>query len=90
MSEERRLDLRRVIQIPGRVLIDGIVHRCVVTNISATGARIELESSVALPEKFILDLTQNGLVLRSCILKHQDENSAGVGFVSVPTHVRTV
>jgi hypothetical protein len=65
-------------------MIDGSVRVCVISDISELGARLELGSATKLPSQFILDLTQNGSVLRMCELRHRTGGSAGVRFIPTP------
>ena len=65
-------------------MIDGSVRVCVISDISEMGARLELGTTITLPPKFILDMTQNGSVLRMCELRHRTGGSAGVRFIPTP------
>lgn len=81
MSSERRNAKRRSTNIPGRILFDDAVHPCVVLDVSRSGARLNFGDGLTLPRKFVLDLTNDGRVVRSCELVHQDGLSAGVRFI---------
>jgi hypothetical protein len=53
---------------------------CVIRNISRTGAMIALEGTRDLPSFFMLDMSGNIVVQRSCELVWQDGRVAGVKF----------
>lgn len=84
MSSERREAKRRSTNISGRILFDEAVHPCTVLNVSKSGARLNVGDGLTLPRKFLLDFTNNGRVLRSCELVHQEGMSAGVRFIQAP------
>ncbi len=84
MQQERRQVRRQRTQLPARVVIDGSVRDCVISDISEMGARLKLGTTITLPPKFILDMTQNGSVLRMCELRHRTGGSAGVRFIPTP------
>jgi len=84
MQQDRRQVPRQRTQLPARVMIDGALKVCVISDISEMGARLELGSATTLPANFILDMTQNGTVLRMCELRHRTGGSAGVRFVPTP------
>ncbi len=49
-------------------------------DISATGARLKLATPDALPEQFVLLLSHDGQLRRSCTVAWQEENTVGVRF----------
>lgn len=53
---------------------------CAISDVSASGARLNLETDVELPETFILLLTRNGHARRHCHLIWRDGMSVGVKF----------
>ena len=53
---------------------------CTVRNISATGAKIELSSAVAVPTEFDLDVPQKGRVFRARMM-WRDTEYAGIQFI---------
>jgi hypothetical protein len=82
MRIERRQEPRRQTRIPARVLIDGSARPCIIADISSMGARLEFGlSSIELPQKFVLDMTQDGSVLRLCEVRHRTGITAGVQFI---------
>jgi hypothetical protein len=84
MQQDRRQVPRQRTQLSARVMIDSSLRVCVISDISEMGARLELGTSITLPTNFILDMTQNGSVLRMCELRHRTGGSAGVRFVPTP------
>jgi len=57
-----------------------LVVSCVVRDVSATGARLELRNDVPLPRSFSLALTRDATVRRSCETVWQLSIVAGVSF----------
>ena len=53
MTERRGAPRRRVFK-RGTIAFSGAGFDCTVRNLSATGARIDVEAPVALPEEFVL------------------------------------
>jgi hypothetical protein len=80
-SELRRKQ-RRNFHYNASVLLNGTSspRPCAISDISATGARIELEAECELPERFILLLTPSGDARRHCRLVWHNGLSAGVEF----------
>ncbi len=60
---------------------DGITRSCVIRNVSARGAIIELEPGVEVPSEFELRLESTG-TQGICIVRHRTEGRIGVQFVS--------
>jgi hypothetical protein len=54
---------------------------CLLRNVSATGAKLELDEDVLLPGSFLLALTPAGNVRRLCQPIWQRATMAGVRFV---------
>jgi len=66
--------------------VDGTWRRsCVLLDISATGAKIEIEGSVDVlqAKEFFLLLSSTGLAFRRCELVWIDGCSAGIRFVQI-------
>jgi hypothetical protein len=53
---------------------------CAIADVSASGARLNLENDVELPPEFILLLTTNGQARRHCRLIWRDGLTVGVKF----------
>ena len=57
---------------------------CTIKNISASGAKIELGSSLSIPAEFDLDVPQKGRIFRAQMV-WRDANSLGVRFLEKAT-----
>lgn len=83
---ELRKKPRRHFQYNAKIVADKASPplACAVADISASGARINLENDVELPSEFILLLTPNGRTRRHCRLIWRDGLSIGVKFPDSP------
>ena len=83
MSNERRRAQRQ--DMRWEALIVGnegsIVARCMMINVSASGAKLILPASTEVPDFFVLVLSKNGEVRRQCEVTWRREKSVGVRFV---------
>lgn len=76
-SDRTRSFLKAVIEFSnGAAKID-----CIVKNISATGARIDVTAAVSIPKDFNLNIPHRGEVFRSQMI-WRENNSMGVRFLS--------
>jgi hypothetical protein len=84
---ELRRKPRRQFHYNASVLLDSksSPQACAIVDISATGARIVLQSECELPERFILLLTRGGEARRHCRLVWRDGLAAGVEFPAQPS-----
>ena len=76
-----RLERRHAVNLMG---VDGTWRRsCVLIDVSATGAKIEVEGSIDVlqAKEFFLLLSSTGLAFRRCELVWIDGCNAGVRFV---------
>jgi hypothetical protein len=55
---------------------------CMVTDVSESGARLKLEKSSELPDKFVLLLTSSGTARRMCRVIWRSKKEAGVKFLA--------
>jgi hypothetical protein len=55
-------------------------HGCVLSDISESGARIDVEDSKNLPDHFMLLLSGNGAARRACTVIWRKPNQVGVKF----------
>jgi hypothetical protein len=62
------------------VLDDNALHGCALSDISETGARIAVEDSETIPDRFILMLSGNGSAKRKCRVVWRTEKQIGVKF----------
>jgi hypothetical protein len=56
-------------------------HGCVVSDVSDSGARIDVQDSKILPDHFVLLLTSNGAARRYCRVMWRKPVQVGVKFV---------
>jgi hypothetical protein len=81
-SERVRFEHRYPVNLVG---VDGTWRRsCVMLDVSASGARLEVEGSldVLRAQEFFLVLSSTGLAFRRCELVRVDGSEIGVRFVS--------
>jgi len=83
MRSEHRKNIRRMVRQGARMVqADGsALGNCLMADVSATGARLEVEASEALPDQFILLLSRDGKVRRQCSVAWRSNNSVGIRFV---------
>ena len=72
-GRDRHVAERRLVH--GKPLVE-----CIVRDVSATGAKLELREDMALPAHFLLALTKDGSVRRPCQTVWQFSVVAGVRF----------
>jgi hypothetical protein len=79
---ELRKKGRRQFHYNATLLIEGekTPRPCAIVDISASGARLQLEAECELPERFILLLTKGGEARRHCRVAWRDGLFAGVEF----------
>jgi hypothetical protein len=79
---DRRRHSRQTVQLPATVdLLDGQPpSQCVVTEISALGARISLQNPAQLPDEFVLRFGPSGGPSRKCRLVWRGNEHVGVEF----------
>jgi len=78
-----RFDHKHAVNLMG---VDGTWRRsCVLLDVSATGAKIEVEGSVDVlqAKEFFLLLSSTGLAFRRCELVWIDGSNAGIRFVQL-------
>lgn len=72
---------RRPMRYSAWVALKGdIQHGCTISDISESGARIDVESSDLVPEHFLLLLSRNGAVRRECRVIWRQPQQVGVTF----------
>lgn len=57
---------------------DGNLHGCVLSDVSETGARIDVDSSETIPDHFVLWLASNGAARRGCDVVWRGPHQIGV------------
>lgn len=83
MTSQKRKALRQSVCIEA-VIVDAagaLVGRCVVVNVSASGARLTQIGSTEAPDKFDLVLSRDGKVRRQCETAWRAERDIGVRFI---------
>lgn len=79
---ERRNSPRQEIRRDGFVKVQGMARTpCVVLNISASGALLELLDAIELPQVFKLNIDAD-LFEADCVVRHSDGRRYGVEFTS--------
>ena len=86
VMEERRKHQRVEINEPAYVSAGGSVMSCVVRNISAEGAAIDVENPAFVPARFRLVMA-NGATVHDCNVTWIQKNRIGLTFVAVPQSV---
>lgn len=86
MQSKSRKDVRHRVSLVTRLVHpDGsALATCLLLDVSATGARLKLDDSNALPKHFLLLLSYNGGLGRHCSLQSQDGREVNVRFVAAP------
>jgi PilZ domain len=81
MFNDKRKVWRRPIRYSAWMALDNDkLHGCVLSDISDSGARIDVEDDAALPERFVLLLSGNGLARRNCRVIWRAPGQVGVAF----------
>ena len=82
MGSERRRATRQDMRWKGLMLDTSgtILGRCMMVNVSATGAKLIVPEPTELPDNLVLILAKNGEVRRLCEVTWRREKSIGVRF----------
>lgn len=81
MQKEKRKSRRRQVRYTAWLaLAPGELHGCALSDISSTGARIDVEDSNKLPSAFELWLAGNGSARRHCRVVWRKPTQVGVRF----------
>ena len=81
MIKDHRKASRRPLRHTAWVTINGEeLHGCAISDISDTGARLDVEKPDILPEKFVLLLSSRGSPKRKCRVIWRTEKQIGVEF----------
>jgi PilZ domain len=84
-APRRHLEHRALIVRPDKLIMD----TCTISDISQTGAQLELASADDCPAKFDLIISKNGRVQRRCAVVWQVENRVGVKFLAKECSARS-
>ena len=81
MQKEKRKSRRRPLRYTAWLALrPDDLHGCVLSDISDTGARIDVEDSAAVPDHFMLWLAGNGSARRACSVVWRRQTQIGVRF----------
>jgi hypothetical protein len=81
MLNDKRKAARRSVRYNAWIVRgDEELHGCALFDISETGARIDVENSETIPDKFVLLLASNGKARRRCRVVWRQPNQIGVKF----------
>jgi len=83
MDEEHRYSPRRKTLKGGRIAFHygSSTVSCTIRDLSLGGARLEVASSVGIPDEFTLAFDDHG-PLRKCVVRRRNATSLGVEFVT--------
>jgi hypothetical protein len=81
MIKDKRKSMRRPMRYTAWVALEAEqLHGCVLSDISDTGARIDIEDSKTIPDHFLLLLSGNGSARRKCSVVWRKPRQIGVKF----------
>jgi PilZ domain-containing protein len=81
MTKDKRKSVRRPLRYSAWVALDGdLLHGCVLSDISESGARIGIDETVDIPDHFTLFLSNNGAARRTCRVIWRKPRELGVAF----------
>lgn len=81
MYKDKRKSVRRQMRYTAwLVLDDDALQGCALSDISETGARIDVEDSDTVPDGFLLRLSGNGAARRKCRVVWRKPQQIGVKF----------
>jgi PilZ domain len=85
-STEKRRSLRQNVRWQGLIHDEqgSIVATCMMTDVSASGAKLIMEARINVPDWFVLTLARNAGVRRNCEVAWRRAKSIGVRFVAPP------
>ena len=83
MAAAKKREARKSLQQPGWITLEGgfAARRCVVQNMSSTGAKITIDDPNMLPAKLRLAFTRDARTGRPCEVVWRRGKSVGVKFV---------
>ena len=83
LATKKKREMRKSVRQPGWITLDGgfAARRCVVQNLSSTGAKITIDDPNMLPAKLRLAFTRDARTGRPCEVVWRRGKSVGVKFV---------
>ena len=88
MANEKRIAPRRRVLKPGSINFDGEAIRCTIRNLSATGASLDVETPLSVPDCFKL-VVDGEASDQPCRVVWRKERRIGVVFDSFPEPAAT-
>ena len=81
MLKDKRKSRRQPMRYTAWMVLDGEqLHGCMLSDISDTGARLNVEKSAKLPDRFVLVLSGRGPARRNCRVVWRKPQQVGVAF----------
>lgn len=81
MLNDKRKTIRRTLRYSAWVTLAGDqLHGCVLSDVSETGGRIDIDDSEKIPDQFMLLLSNNGSARRKCRVVWRKPGQIGVSF----------
>ena len=86
LGPEKRRASRQDVQWKGLIhdIHGSAIAQCIMTNVSASGAKLAIEAGINVPDWFVLALARNAAVRRECEVVWRKAGSVGVRFVGLP------
>jgi len=83
MAAVKKREVRKSLHQPGWIILDGgfAARRCVVQNMSATGAKITIDDPNSLPAKLRLAFARDARTGRMCEVVWRRGKTVGIRFV---------
>lgn len=78
-SPDRRRNPRNIRVWSGRLLIDGLVLDCAVSNVAEKGLKVITETGVDLPEEALIEYPDGST--RRCSVRWRRQNEAGLSLL---------
>jgi len=84
MSPEFRKSKRRYVRHGARMISanGSVLGTCVMADLSATGARLQVKQPADLPDEFFLLLSHTGQLHRKCSVTWRADTEVGVKFIA--------
>jgi hypothetical protein len=90
MIKDKRKSQRRPLRHTACAMIaPNELHGCVLSDVSDFGARIDIDDSSKLPDRFVLLLSMRGRVQRACQVVWRKPNQLGVKFERAGANAET-
>ncbi len=81
MLKDKRKAPRREIRYTSWIVMDDAeLQGCVLLDISDTGAKLDVQDASAIPDRFVLSLSNRGRARRKCQVVWRSEKQVGVEF----------